>query len=152
MLLYFNGARGTIFVPPSNPMNPTPEESPRNLTSTMQDATNGALKAQADLAQALVDAINSIKGVPKPALDALEKFHAAGIQLRTTQEKVFNSYFDVLKKFDPTAKVVAMVGAALPVKAVQDLAQKAVKKQVDLIKAFGSAIGNIVGAKKPKGE
>lgn len=128
-----------------------PTDPPKNLTSTMHDVTKGALKAQSDLAQAFVDAMTAIQGMPKPALEALEKFHTAGIKLRKTQEGLIDSYFDLLKKYDPTGGLGAK--AAAPVKMVADLAQKAVKTQVSLIQKFGGTLSGVVGAvasKMPK--
>lgn len=131
-------------------MNPKPEESARNLSSTLHDLTGGAFKAQADLSQALVDALSSIEGMPKQAIETIHKFHDAGIKLRGTQEKMFDAYFDVLKKFDPTAALFSMVGgaAAKPIALVGEIAQKAVRAQVDLIQAFGKAVGGLT-RKKP---
>lgn len=132
-------------------MDKPDSESPKNLTSALHVATKGALKAQSDLAQAFVDAMNGIQGMPKPALEALEKFHAAGIKLRKTQEGLVDSYFDLLKKFDPTGSLGAKAGA--PLKMVQDLAAKAVKTQVSLIQKFGGAVSGVVGtvaSKLPK--
>lgn len=126
-------------------------DSPKNLTTAMHSATKSALKAQSDLAQAFCDAMASIQGMPKPALDALEKFHATGIKLRKTQEGLVDSYFELLKKFDPTGGLGAK--AAVPLQMVQDLAQKAVKTQVSLIQKFGGAVSGVVGAvasKMPK--
>lgn len=134
--------------------SPSSESPARNLTSTLHDMTKSAIKAQADLAQALADALSTIQGMPKPALDAIQKYQEMRLKLQKRQETMVDGYFDVVKKFDPTGAMGAKVGAAAaaPVKMAQDLAQKAVKTQVEIVKTFagfvGGALGKAVGAAK----
>lgn len=134
---------------------PSSSDSPaRNLTFTLHDMTKSAIKAQADLAQALADALSTIQGMPKPALDAIQKYQEMRLKLQKQQEAMTDAWFDVAKKFDPTGVMGAKVGAAAaaPVKMAQDLAQKAVKTQVQIVKTFagfvGGAVGKAVGAAK----
>ncbi len=135
-----------------------PDEAGRNLTSTLQDMTKSAFQAQADLSEAMVSALTSIQGMPKPAVEAVQRFHEMSKKLRATQASMFDSYFSVVKKFDPTGALGSLTGkTAAPIQMVQEIARKAVKAQVDLIKTFGGMLSGVVGtvtgkkkdAKKP---
>ena len=92
-----------------------------------------SLRTQAKLSAAIVDRLAEVDNMPKTTLESTRSIQEIIENLVVTQEKLLETWFDVLKKMDPAGQTGRLTD---PLQRMQDLAAKAMDTQMDLLRGW----------------
>lgn len=118
--------------------------------STWEEAVKNTLSAQADWTRAWVDNLKSIEGAPKEVNEWAQQAQEMNNRWSETQKQLWDSWFALVKKFDPTTLNSDWSGEGQKFyKTWQESTQQMLNTQAEWMRRWSTTVPNGIKTSDP---